>query len=128
MDQRLQKDQQQEVTAKPTGKAKKAGPNSWELEQYIYKESSTDDGRSSHSDPRLELAQHQHRDSNFIPSDGDHGYGYPVFGSGFTPEFYANASTASELGTLAGCWGKPKTKDDTPASPDSYPSPPSYPI
>jgi hypothetical protein len=98
MDRRHHTDQQLEGTAKPTGNAKKAGPQPWELERYIYQESSTDDGRSSHSDPRLELARRQQQDSAFIPSDGDHEYGYPGFGSYFTPHFDAS----DEWGTLAG--------------------------
>jgi hypothetical protein len=115
MDRRLQRDQQLEGTAKPTEKAKKAGPPPWELEKYIYQESSTDDGRPSHSDPRLELAQRihsQHQDSAFIPSDDDDSkYGYPAFGSGFTSHLDANASSASEWGTLAGggCCSKPQS-------------------
>jgi hypothetical protein len=113
MDRRLQRDQQLEGTAKPTEKAKKAGPPPWELKQYIYQESSTDDGRSSHSDPRLELAQQshgQHQDSGVIPSDADHGYGYPAFGSGFTPHLDASTSSASEWGTLAGGQGYSKPR------------------
>jgi hypothetical protein len=98
MDRRLQRDQQLEGTAKPTENAKKAGPQPWELERYIYQEPSTDDGRPSHSDPRLELARRQQQDSEFIPSDGDHEYGYPGFGSYFTPHFDAS----DEWGTLAG--------------------------
>jgi hypothetical protein len=60
-------------------------------------------------DPRLEFAQQSHgqhqTDSDFIPSD-DYGYGYPVFGT--MPDLNARASTASDQGTLAGCWKKPK--------------------
>jgi hypothetical protein len=107
MDRRLQRDQQLEGTAKPKGNAVQAGPRPWELEKYIYQESSTDDGRPSHSDPRLELAQRihsQHQDSAFIPSDDDDSeYGYPAFGSGFTSHLDASgSSSASEWGTLAG--------------------------
>jgi hypothetical protein len=105
MDRRLQKDQLQEGTAKPTGKA---GPKPWDMKRYI-SEKQKEDQSLSHSDPRLD----QHQDSEFIPSDGDHGYGSPVFGRGFTPEFDASASTASDQGTLAGggCLGKQKTVD-----------------
>jgi hypothetical protein len=99
MDRRLQKDQLQEGTAKPTAKA---GPKPWDMKRYI-SEKQKDDQSLSHSDPRLD----QHQDSEFIPSDGDHGYGYPAFG---TIDLNASASTASDQGTLAGggCLGKPK--------------------
>ncbi len=92
-----------DVAANSTGKSGKSGPRPWELDQYIYKESSKDDGGPSHGDPRLEFAlqsydRHQ-TDSDFRPSD-DYGYGYPVFGT--MPDLSARASSASELGTLAG--------------------------
>jgi hypothetical protein len=102
MERRLQRDQQLEGTAKPTEDAKKVDPRPWELEKYIYQESLTDDGRSSHSDPRLELALRLHQESDFIPSDGDDEYGFPVCGTGFTPQLDASASTTSDQGTLAG--------------------------
>jgi hypothetical protein len=86
-------EKQQEGTTKPTGKA---GPRTWEREQYIYKKEPKDD--TSHGDPRLEsLSQHQ---NDFIPfdDDGNHRYGYTAFGLGATPGLYARG----ELGTLAG--------------------------
>jgi hypothetical protein len=94
-------------TAKPTARA---GPRSWETKQYIY-EKPKDDWRSSHSDPRLELEQHQHQDSDFIPSDADHGYGLPAFGIGTMSDLSARDPSASELGTLAGGGGYSKLKD-----------------
>jgi hypothetical protein len=101
MDRRLQKDQLQEGTAKPTAKA---GPKPWDMKRYI-SEKQKDDQSLSHSDPRLD----QHQDSEFIPSDGDHGYGYPAFG---TIDLNASASTASDQGTLAGggCISTPEDK------------------
>ena len=96
------KDVTADLTVK-AGKARKAGPKPWEMEKYIFKEEPIDEKRSSHCDPRLELVQQihgQHQDSDFIPYDGDHGYGHPVFGA--TSEPNANYSTVSELGTLAG--------------------------
>jgi hypothetical protein len=98
------RDKQQEGTAKPTGKAGKAGPRPWEMGPYIYNEP-IDDSRSSHCDPRLELAQQshgQHQDSELIPSDGDPEYIHPAFGIGATPDLNASSSTASDQGTLAG--------------------------
>jgi hypothetical protein len=105
MDRRHQRDQQLESMAKPTGNARKAGPRPWELEKYIYQESSTDDGRSSHSDPRLELAQQSHalyQESDFIPHDGDPEQIHPTFGLGTTSDLHASDPSASDLGTLAG--------------------------
>jgi hypothetical protein len=104
-----QRDQPPEGTAKPT---KKAGPKPWEVKQYLFTESRDNHG-PSHCDPRLELAQQSyslHQDRDFIPSDGDSGYGHPAFGIGVTSDLNASASTASELETLAGggCFSKPK--------------------
>ena len=112
MDQIPHRDQPPERTAKTTAKA---GPKPWDLKQYTYEEQK-DDQRLPHRDPRLELElqsydQHQEQfDSDFIPSDADHGYGLSVSGSGFTPELYACTSTASDQGTLAGggCCAKPQ--------------------
>jgi hypothetical protein len=112
MDRLSKRDQQPEGPAKQAVNAKKASPPPWEMGKYIYQESSTDDGRPSHSDPRLELALqshdlHQERfDSDFIPSDDDSEYGPPVFGLGATPDLYASASSASEWGSLAGDKGQ----------------------
>jgi hypothetical protein len=105
MERRHQTDQPPEGTAKPTGNARKAGPRPWELEKYIYKEEPSEEKGSSHSDPRLELAQQNHslhQDRGFIPHDGDSGYGSPAFGLGATSDLYARAFTTSDLGTLAG--------------------------
>jgi hypothetical protein len=105
MDRRHQTDRQQEGTAKPTGNARNAGPRPWELEKYIYKESSTDDERSSYSDPRLELARHTHdlhQDRDFIPHDGDPEQIHTAFGLGATPDLHARDPSASDQGTLAG--------------------------
>jgi hypothetical protein len=102
---RITRIKQQEGMAKPTGNAGKAGPRPWELEKYIYQESSTDDGRSSHSDPRLELARHTHdlyQESDFIPHDGDPEQIHPTFGLGTTSDLHASDPSASDLGTLAG--------------------------
>jgi hypothetical protein len=107
-------DKLQEGTAKTTGKAGKAGPRPWEIGNYIYQEPIAEK-RSSHCDPRLELAQRsygQHQDSGVIPSDADHGYSPPVFGSGFTHQLDVSASTAIDQGSLAGCFGRPRTSDD----------------
>jgi hypothetical protein len=86
-------------TSKSTAKA---GPRPWEVSPYIHQESSRDDKRSSHGDPRLEftLQGHgQHQDSCSVPSDGDPKYIHSAFfGSGATPDLYAR----DELGTLAG--------------------------
>jgi hypothetical protein len=104
MDRIYHTDQQPEKTANPAKKATTRGPRPWEIKDYIYQGSSTDDGRSSHSDPRLELAQqsysqHQEQfDSGFITYGDDHGYGPLVFGSGATHELH----TSIELGELAG--------------------------
>jgi hypothetical protein len=114
MDRTFYRDQQLEGTANPTGNAEKSGPPPWELERYIYQESSTDDGRSSHSDPRLELALRQHQESAFIPSDDDDSeYGYPAFGSDFTSHLDASGSSANDLGTLAGGGLLSKCKNHT---------------
>ena len=106
MDRRPQRDQPQEGTAKLTGKAGKAGPPPWELKPYIFKEETEDTQRSSHCDPRLELALQDlslHQD-DFIPfdDDRDHGSGYLASGLGVTSDLNARASTASDQGTLAG--------------------------
>ncbi len=96
-----------DVTANSTekvGKAGKVGPRPWEIESYIYKEEPEDAKRSSHDDPRLELALQRlslHQD-DFIPSDDDHGSGYSACGLGVTPDLHASASSASDQGTLAG--------------------------
>ncbi len=90
------------------GKVGKVGPKPWEIESYIYKEEPEDAKRSSHGDPRLESALQSlslHQD-DFIPSDDDHGSGHPACGLGATPDLHASASSASDLGTLAGgSWG-----------------------
>jgi hypothetical protein len=91
-----------DINVNPTKKSGSAKPKPWELEQYIYQEP-TEEKKSSHSDdPRLELARHQDQESHFIPSDEDDGYGPPVFGSGGMTDLSAGASSASDLGTLAG--------------------------
>ncbi len=96
-----------DVTENSTGKAekvRKVSPRPWEIESYIYKEEPEDAKRSSHDDPRLELALQRlslHQD-DFIPSDDDHGSGYSACGLGATPDLHASASSASDLGTLAG--------------------------
>jgi hypothetical protein len=95
-------DQQPEKTANPAKKATTRTPRPWERKQYIYQESSTDDGRSSHCDPRLELAQRLHQDSGIIPSDDDSESLHPALGLGATSDLKASAFFASELGTLAG--------------------------
>ena len=99
MDQIHQRDKPLERTAKLTAKA---GPKPWDIKQYTYEEPK-DDQKPSHCDPRLEVAPQSHdphqTDSDFIPSD-DYGYGFPVFGT--MHDLYARASSASELGTLAG--------------------------
>jgi hypothetical protein len=96
-------DKQQEGTAKPTGKAGKAGPKPWELGPYIYTKP-RDDHKLPHSDPRLEFAQQSHglhQDRGFTPSDdADHKHGPPAFGA--MPDLNARASTTSDQGTLAG--------------------------
>jgi hypothetical protein len=102
MDRRHQTDQQLEGTAKPTGNAENAGPRPWEMEKYIYKEEPSEEKRSLHSDPRLELAQRQHQESDFIPSDDDDGYGPLSSVSAATTDLHASAPSASDLGTLAG--------------------------
>jgi hypothetical protein len=114
MDRIYNRDKQLEGTAKPTGNAGKASPRPWEIEQYIYKEEPREEKWSLHSDPRLELARHQHQESDFTPSDDDDGYGYHGFDSGFTPHLDASDSTASDLGTLAGggILSKKKKKED----------------
>jgi hypothetical protein len=102
MEQRHQTERQQERTAKPTGKA---GPRPWEIEQYIYQEEPREEKRSSHCDPRLELAlqsHSQHQDSDIIPPDDDYGYSHPAFGSCFTYQLDASTSTTSDFGALAG--------------------------
>ncbi len=112
MDQIHHRDKPLERTAKLTAKA---GPKPWDIKQYTYQEP-IDDQRPLHGDPRLELELQSHgphqTDTDFRPSD-DYGYGHPAFGIGFTPEFDASASTASDQGTLAGggCLGKPKPRD-----------------
>jgi hypothetical protein len=106
MDRRHHIERQQEGTAKPTGNARKAGPRPWEMEKYIYQEEPRDEKGSSHSDPRLELAQQNHslhQDSHVIPHDGDPEQIHPAFGLGATSDLYARAFTTSDLGTLAGC-------------------------
>ncbi len=100
MERKLRIDKSREGTAKPTGKA---GPRTWELEQYIYEP--RDDQRSSHNDPRLEFALQihgQHQDSDFIPSDGDPQSLHPACGLGATPDLSASGPSASDQGTLAG--------------------------
>ena len=103
MDRIPQRDKPQEGrTSKSTAKA---GQRPWETEQYIYQEEPENAKRSLHDDPRLEShGQHQHPDSDFIPSDedGDHGYGYPAFGIGTTPDLSASDPSTSDQGTLAG--------------------------
>ncbi len=107
MDRIPQRDQPQEGrTAKPTAKA---GQRPWEISQYIYPEEPENAKRSSHSDPRLEFALQshgQHQDSDFIPHDeeSDHQSLHPAFGFGTTPDLNASASSAGDLGTLAGWW------------------------
>jgi hypothetical protein len=97
-----------DVTANSTekvGKAGKAGQRPWEIEKYTYKKETIDDNRSSHSDPRLELAQQshgQHQDSHFISSDGDPASLHPAFSLDTTPDLSARASFANDQGTLAG--------------------------
>ncbi len=91
-----------DVTAHSTEKSAKAAPRPWEIEQYIYQEEPRDDQRSSHDDPRLEFAppsSNRHPDGD---SDGDPQSLHPAFGLGLTPDLHARASTASDLGTLAG--------------------------
>jgi hypothetical protein len=100
MERIYQTERQQERTAKPTGQA---GPRPWEIGPYIYQEEPREEKRSSHSDPRLELAQQSHdqqQDSNCIPSDEeDCGYGSLAFGSDFMSHLGASSD---DLGTLAG--------------------------
>jgi hypothetical protein len=98
------KDVTADLTVK-AGKARKAGPKPWEMEKYIFKEEPIDEKRSSHCDPRLELVQQihgQHQDSDFIPYDGDHGYGHPAFGIGVTSDLNASHSTENGLGERRG--------------------------
>jgi hypothetical protein len=104
MDRIPQREKPPERTSKSTGKA---GPRTWEREQYIYKKEPKDD--TSHGDPRLEfalqnLSLHQHLDSDVIPSDeeSDHESLHPAFGFGATPELSASDPSASDQGTLAG--------------------------
>jgi hypothetical protein len=126
MDRRLNR--QLEGTAKPTGKAGKAGLKPWDLKLYEYKELKGDQ-RLPHRDPRLEAElqsydRHQEQfDSDFSSSDADHEYGLSVSSSSFTPQLYARTSTASELGTLAGCFRRPKTKSDKQFTSDASGSP-----
>ncbi len=84
MNQETHIDKPRERTANRTRESGKACPRPWEIEQYIYKEEPRDDQRSSHSDPRLELALQshgQHPDSDFIPHDeeSDHEALHPGF-------------------------------------------------
>jgi hypothetical protein len=103
MDRKSSIDKLPEGTANPTRKSGKSGPRSWEIEQYRYQEP-TDNNRSLHSDPRLEMQRLQldEHDNNFIPSDddGDHGHGSSVFIA--TPNLDACDPSASDQGTLAG--------------------------
>jgi hypothetical protein len=125
MDKIPHRDQQLERTTKTTAKA---GPKHWDLKQYKYKEQKGDH-RMPHRDPRLEAElqsydRHQEQfDNDFSSSDADHGYGYPVSGSGFTPQRYARTSTASDQGTLAGCRKKPKVHETLPHTPPDTANP-----
>ena len=111
MDRIPHRDKQPEGTAKPTGKAKKAGLRPWEAHPYKLQQLE-EELNAPPSNPRLELALqnlslHQ---GDFMPyeGDGDHGCGYPAFGLGATSGLYAYTSFACELGTLAGMDPLPK--------------------
>jgi hypothetical protein len=93
------RDKPQEGTTNSTGKAKKAGPSPWNIEQYTYKGESIDDNQSSHCDPRLE-SHGLDQDHDFIPHDDDYGNGHPVLGT--TTDLQAHDPSTSDLGTLAG--------------------------
>jgi hypothetical protein len=118
MERRHLTDKRQEGTAKPTGKSGKSNfSRKLLLEKYTWHES-IDDQRELHGDPRLVLALQNlslHQDSDVIPSDGDYGYGYPVFGRGFTPHLDASASSASDQGTLAGGGGEGSSSQEETA-------------
>jgi hypothetical protein len=93
-----------EGTTKPTERPKDSNfSRKLLLEKYTCHES-TDDQRELHGDPRSELAQRQHQDSDVTPSDedGDHESLHPAFGFGTTPELSASDPSASDQGTLAG--------------------------
>jgi hypothetical protein len=117
MDRIPHRDKQPEGTAKPTGKAKKAGPPPWETHAYEFQQQQlAEDLDVPHSNPRFDLALqnlslHQ---GDFMPyeSDGDHGCGYPAFGLGTTSDLNASASFAGELGALAGGPGYSKFYQD----------------
>jgi hypothetical protein len=89
-----------------------AKPKPWESQPYNY-EVPTNDGSSLRCDPRRDYVEQNHGphldDSTPFNDDGDHGYSSSVFR--VTPLLDASASSASEQGTLAGCFGRPKTKD-----------------
>jgi hypothetical protein len=102
MDRIPQRDKPPEGTPKSTGKA---GPKPWETSQYIHQEEPRDGHGSSHGDPRLEFAlQRLSLQDDFISSDeeSEHGSLHPAFGIRATPDLHASASSASDLGTLAG--------------------------
>jgi hypothetical protein len=94
MERNFSLEKRSEKTTRSTGKT---GLPPW-YQQYTYQEEPTDNQRPLHGDPR------DKHDNDFIPSDddSDHGYGHPGVGIGPTTDLSARASSASELGTLAG--------------------------
>jgi hypothetical protein len=98
-----------------------AKPKPWESNPYNY-EGQTNAGSSSLCNPRLDYVEQFHAphpdDSTPYDNDGDHGYGSSVFG--VTPLLDASASTANDQGTLAGCFGRPKTKTTSQQSDNQF--------
>ena len=94
MERKFSLEKRSEETTRSTGKT---GLPPW-YQQYRFQEEPTDNQRPLHGDPR------DKHDNDFTPSDDDSdlGYGHPGVGLGPVPDFSARASSAGELGTLAG--------------------------
>ena len=99
---RFNREQPQERAERSPGKARKAGLPPWYKPQELQKIGQ--ELNESHCNSRSDGLQYCHgqpQDRDVIPSD-DYGHASPVFGTGFTPQLDASASSASDQGTLAG--------------------------
>jgi hypothetical protein len=104
MERKFSLEKRSEKTTRSTGKT---GLPPW-YQQYRFQEEPTDNKRPLHGDPR------DKHDNDFTSSDddSDHGYGHPGVGIGPVPDFSARASSAGELGTLAGTGEYDRAKSD----------------
>ena len=87
---------------------RKAGLPPWYKPQELQKIGT--ELNEPHCNSRSDGLQYRHgqpQDRDVTPSD-DSGHAPPAFGSGFTPQLDASASTASDQGTLAGAYSWPQ--------------------